>query len=70
MSLAELKQFSLWIAAMSVFVWLSDPRAHVQLTGAALSWFESRQLHPAPLLSLSHDAEYAVAFVCVQHVAR
>jgi len=45
-----------------------DPRARLSLSGEALAWSASRGLEPAPLLSLSHDGEYAVAFVCLQRL--
>jgi phosphopantetheine--protein transferase-like protein len=43
-----------------------DPRPRMQLSGAAAAWFASSGLHPHPLVTLSHDGEYAIGFVCIE----
>jgi phosphopantetheine--protein transferase-like protein len=44
----------------------ADPRARLVLSGAAAQWSAEQGLQSAALLSLSHDGEYAVAFVALQ----
>jgi len=44
----------------------ADPRARIVLSGAALQWSAAQGVESEPLLALSHDGEYAVAFVAVQ----
>jgi phosphopantetheine--protein transferase-like protein len=43
-----------------------DPRARLVLSGAAAQWSAEQGLQSSALLSLSHDGEYAVAFVVLQ----
>jgi len=44
----------------------ADPRARLMLSGAAAQWSAEQGLQSSALLSLSHDGEYAVAFVVLQ----
>jgi phosphopantetheinyl transferase (holo-ACP synthase) len=44
----------------------ADPRARLLLSGAAAQWSAEQGLQSSALLSLSHDGEYAVAFVVLQ----
>jgi phosphopantetheine--protein transferase-like protein len=44
----------------------ADPRARLVLSGAAAQWSAEQGLQSSALLSLSHDGEYAVAFVVLQ----
>jgi len=43
-----------------------DPRARLELSGDALSWFQQQGLGTRPHMALSHDGEYAIAFVCIE----
>lgn len=44
----------------------ADPRARVELSGPVAEWFSKNRLR-TPQVSLSHDGDYAIAFVCIEH---